>query len=481
MRMRRYRVLAALGLVALAFGYVEAGQKNPPPQLDITGTAIVLTGGVPTSIIITGVRFGDRQGTVTLGSWDLQSILRWTATVIEAALPAGLVPATYELRVTRGPSSTQTDTVDVTIPGPSMAGPTGPSGPPGPPGPTGPRGPTGPAGPEGIAGNLALAGKGCPNGQAVTGFDPNGELQCTAGACAPGHSLCSGLCVDTHADDQNCGACGTVCGVGESCQAGACSPIPTVVDNTAYLDFDGTTPEPVLVTTGPGVEIQRIPGFDGLGRRVDASGPNVERDVVFEYSGPREGDLQSFHDQTVNNGLRRNLALIVRDVSGQEVFRWTLIDFGLSAIGPGSGGRNRYVLGPTHPPDNRLQIEDGPGGLTQSSFDPATDTRVEIAGIATGPYPVVVDDPVGLTLTLTYDRVEAGDIFEWTRQIAEQGTSGFGRRSMSVILESSPGVEISRTNYFECFPIRYEHFAGFGQPEKVKVRIVVAYGHQEPG
>jgi hypothetical protein len=41
--------------------------------------------------------------------------------------------------------------------------------------------------------------------------------------------------------------------------------------------------------------------------------------------------------------------------------------------------------------------------------------------------------------------------------------------------------EIGRTNYFECFPIRYEQFTGFGQVEKLKERLVIAYGFSEPG
>src|SRR5262249_37795111 len=125
--------LAALVLIPLALAVpAVAGQKTPPPQLVIPSTQIVLVSGGPPTILSKGEKFGDRQGRVTLGSQDLQPILSWTATEIEAALPAGLAPGTYKLTVTRGPASTQTFTVDVTI------GAQGPPGPPGPPGPTGP-------------------------------------------------------------------------------------------------------------------------------------------------------------------------------------------------------------------------------------------------------------------------------------------------------------------------------------------------------
>lgn len=42
-------------------------------------------------------------------------------------------------------------------------------------------------------------------------------------------------------------------------------------------------------------------------------------------------------------------------------------------------------------------------------------------------------------------------------------------------------VETGRTNYFEVFPIRYEQFTGFGQVEKLKERVVIAYGFSELG
>jgi hypothetical protein len=35
--------------------------------------------------------------------------------------------------------------------------------------------------------------------------------------------VCNGVCLDTKADDKNCGACGNVCGADETCQAGTCT------------------------------------------------------------------------------------------------------------------------------------------------------------------------------------------------------------------------------------------------------------------
>lgn len=42
--------------------------------------------------------------------------------------------------------------------------------------------------------------------------------------CTPPQVSCNGACVNTQTDANNCGACGNVCAVGSSCQAGTCKP-----------------------------------------------------------------------------------------------------------------------------------------------------------------------------------------------------------------------------------------------------------------
>lgn len=42
-------------------------------------------------------------------------------------------------------------------------------------------------------------------------------------SCPKAFTTCGGTCTDTQTDGANCGACGTVCGAGEACSAGACS------------------------------------------------------------------------------------------------------------------------------------------------------------------------------------------------------------------------------------------------------------------
>ena len=44
----------------------------------------------------------------------------------------------------------------------------------------------------------------------------------TPSDCAPGETDCNGECVDLNTSTDNCGACGTACQNGATCQSGAC-------------------------------------------------------------------------------------------------------------------------------------------------------------------------------------------------------------------------------------------------------------------
>jgi hypothetical protein len=72
-----------------------------------------------------------------------------------------------------------------------------------------------------------------------------------------GQTLCAGACVNATTDNNNCGACGNVCGAGTSCQTSACRPLndartsaigitlgateTTVTGSTTNASFDGPT------------------------------------------------------------------------------------------------------------------------------------------------------------------------------------------------------------------------------------------------
>lgn len=93
---------------------------------------------------------------------------------------------------------------------------------------------------DGIAANgceteTALDPRHCGACGAVCVAGPNATPHCAAGGCGAtcdaGFVDCNGDPTDgceahVDADAANCGACGNACGAGESCQSGACAPVP---------------------------------------------------------------------------------------------------------------------------------------------------------------------------------------------------------------------------------------------------------------
>ena len=99
------------------------------------------------------------------------------------------VPISWSQTGPAGPQGPKGDTGATGPAGPAgPAGPkgdTGATGPAGAQGPAGPKGDTGATGPQGVPGNLALAGKSCPSGEVVTGFDAAGDPTCTSVSVGP--------------------------------------------------------------------------------------------------------------------------------------------------------------------------------------------------------------------------------------------------------------------------------------------------------
>jgi hypothetical protein len=50
-----------------------------------------------------------------------------------------------------------------------------------------------------------------------------GAPDASLSTCPTGQALCGGSCIDVQGDNQNCGACGTICGGGTVCTSGACT------------------------------------------------------------------------------------------------------------------------------------------------------------------------------------------------------------------------------------------------------------------
>jgi hypothetical protein len=263
------------------------------------------------------------------------------------------------------------------------------------------------------------------------------------------------------------------------------NPAPPFISagNTVEMEIPGLPSIQVVIVGGPAIEIERIPGFT-LDRPDDKPGKTLVSPLVFEYSGPQESDLEQIHDDfAAGRGQPRSMKMIVRNLSGEEAFRWIFFEFGLRAIEAGANGRSRYTF---IPPDVAAFPNKREGEfLQQSSKNPQTDTRIEIEGIQTGQYPVVETDEFDRTITMTFDFVEGGDIWRWVVDTSE----GEGiKRTVSIFQEDpnvpvDPGTghgrEISRRRYAEAFPVKYEQFTGFGLVEKVEERVVLTYSFTE--
>jgi hypothetical protein len=69
----------------------------------------------------------------------------------------------------------------------------------------------------GACGNLCGSGETCVSGTCMI-------------VCAPGQTLCGTTCTNTDNDPANCGACGTACSASEACVMGSCTPLVTCMD-----------------------------------------------------------------------------------------------------------------------------------------------------------------------------------------------------------------------------------------------------------
>jgi hypothetical protein len=72
----------------------------------------------------------------------------------------------------------------------------------------------------GACGNACSSGEFCVKGSCAT-VSVGGYTD----LCASGYTSCSGTCVNTQNDKNNCGACGNKCGSGEFCVKGSCATV----------------------------------------------------------------------------------------------------------------------------------------------------------------------------------------------------------------------------------------------------------------
>jgi len=256
---------------------------------------------------------------------------------------------------------------------------------------------------------------------------------------------------------------------------------PDSVLNTATIDLESFCTGDVIVINGPAVEIQVVENFNDTGRHADQSGLSQELPFVIEVPATSTcaDAIKEYFDQYSSEVTSlKAFSLIVDNLSGTEAFRWNFYEFEPTQYTQGVEGM-RYTFVQKNVPDNIVRIERDPSTFpNQDSYNPATDKRIEISGIS-DKFPAVVAT-TDRSLTLVYDYVEGGEIWNWTRDTLSQGTTTLGKKSISVITLDASMNEIARTNFYECFPKKYEQFKGFSQDIQTKERIIINCDFSEP-
>lgn len=258
---------------------------------------------------------------------------------------------------------------------------------------------------------------------------------------------------------------------------------PDAVNQRTRMEVAGVCIGDVVVINGPMMEIQIIPGFDAYSRPSNQSGLVAMLPLVVEVDPESDcgSGLPLWLDTKEATGPRSISLVSYYSGGSPEAARWNFFEYIIDREEPGFEGRKRYVLVHTLPPANQVLIERDPRVFpSEISINPATDKKIEISGIGTPSYPAIeVADEANARLVLVYDSNESGVMYEWFEVIAEMSSFNFGKREISVITEAG-GVEVSRHNYFGCFPVRWEQFGGFRDILQVKERLVVQCDFSEP-
>ncbi|MBS3158196.1 hypothetical protein J4206_02825 [Candidatus Woesearchaeota archaeon] len=244
-------------------------------------------------------------------------------------------------------------------------------------------------------------------------------------------------------------------------------------DNIVNVDIEGVGEDiEVMIISGPTVEIEQIPGFTQT-HPDDNPGRATLFPLVFEYDGALKTEIELYKNLPINLTIR------VKELDHETVaFSWYYRQYMLTDVQPGFEGRSRYTLtAPLH--YTRVPMFRDPSGINpQMSRNPETDSEVEISGVIQDVYPVVEVNETARKITLTFDYVEAGGIWDWVRNFV-QGIPD--KRSMGVIQNdpANPDRELSARNYYEVWPIWYSQSEGFSLPQKAKEKVVLTFSRSE--
>ena len=221
----------------------------------------------------------------------------------------------------------------------------------GPTGPTGPQGPAGPAGAQGATGPQGLPGA----DGAVGPTGPAGE----------GTTQTINLTIDPL----------TFPGI---VAQDFVTLFPDALNNTARIRVNAVGPDTAgVIINGPGMEIQKVPGFDSIGRANDQSGLARELPIVFEIADPLVASDINAYITAYAAGARppTDITISIPNSAGAITVQWIVQEYapyGPTPSSPGFDGRTRFVFGPTHGPDNVFRFNRAPFTLSYRLAQPGS-------------------------------------------------------------------------------------------------------------
>jgi hypothetical protein len=257
---------------------------------------------------------------------------------------------------------------------------------------------------------------------------------------------------------------------------------PDILNNYFNFSIDGVAlTDKVVMVSSLGFETERISipfGVDRYGKPkyLEQAGLSMEFPIIFETANTTDiSILKNWFDATKT---ARSGSVIIKNLADVETGRWNYFEYIPDKYELGVDGRTRFTIKHKLIPNNLCHIEKAGDDFGDfQSFNPLTDKVVEIEGVShIGFSPAVSVDTIQRTVTLTFDFNEGAGIYDWCSQTVK----GLSSPKSFSIIETTDGVtEISRKNYFESIPIKWEIIYGFGLNNKLKGRVIIAYGYWE--
>jgi hypothetical protein len=251
---------------------------------------------------------------------------------------------------------------------------------------------------------------------------------------------------------------------------------PIELHNIGEIRIDGITfNDKVLITSPVGFELDTStvvePGclkpVVGLLTTLPFT---FETDIMSDIT-----DINNWYGSPSSKNLEIRIRTLLNTLATDQFIE--LFGYSPGTNSPGSDGRTSYTLTPTG--SGSIDLTDQELG-SMFSFNPATDKVVEISNVSHVNFaPAVQVDYTKRVITLEMTYNEGDGLIDWITAVAA-GTMGL-EESVSII-ETTDGVtEISRENFFNVLPFKYETIYGFGLNTRMVVRIQLVYGCNAPG